>query len=65
MKILKIEPVQILYIETDDPEYPDYRRLGERNWEVRMGESWESVVNTKKEDELEFEFRRIVGYEYS
>jgi hypothetical protein len=62
MKFLRIEPIEVLYIKTDDPEYPYHRRSKAGHWEVLMGESWEPAF---KEEELEAEFQRVFGYEYS
>ena len=52
MKILEVRRVISFVVETDEKEFPIFRRseLG-GSWENLMGESWESVYSN--EDELE------------
>jgi len=54
MKILGIDKTTCFLIETDESEYPFYRRNGPYIWENLMGESWETVFSG--EDELENAF---------
>ncbi len=58
MKILSIHPVSSYIVETDDDEYPTYRRNGKDCWENLMGESWEGCYDT---DELEALFQARMG----
>lgn len=44
------------YVGTDDADFPDHRRLGPDNWEVRMGESWETCSC----EELEKDFQEHI-----
>lgn len=48
MKILNIEPSFSHIIETDEKEWPIYRRNSLDCWEQLMGESWEPVYNYSK-----------------
>lgn len=50
MKVISVKTVVCEEIETDDDEYPVYRRYPDGEWENLMGESWESVFFS---DELE------------
>ena len=42
MKLLEVHPISSVIVETDEDEYPTYRRNGPDSWENLMGESWES-----------------------
>jgi hypothetical protein len=62
MKIKSAIPVMTYYVEVEDGEYGDvyteYRTNKEGSyWEVRMGESWESVY---RDEELRTEFLRVM-----
>jgi hypothetical protein len=59
MRIKTIDKCVIYYVETDDEEWPEYRRVGESCWENRMGESWEPAYF--EEEELEAAFRKEVA----
>jgi len=62
MKIHSIsEPHITYYVETDDPDFPQYRtdETGE-NWENAMGDSWETC-HGDKEDELKEMFREFMN----
>lgn len=54
MKVYALTQQTIQYVIFEDTEY-DYRRLGPGDWEVRMGESWESVYPPQS-TELESSF---------
>lgn len=45
MKVIGITPVVAKIIETDEENYPTYRRGGPEQWENLMGESWESYYD--------------------
>lgn len=47
------------YIETDDKEFSNYRRLGPDNWEVRMGESWETCSCEDLEKEFQEHLKEL------
>jgi hypothetical protein len=51
MKILKAVPDVLVYIETDDPDYPDFLRFSPNSWVQRMGESWEPVYDDQECEE--------------
>ena len=57
MKITSLDQASVYYIETDENEYPSYRRLSKDSWEVLMGESWEPAYG--QESELEALFREF------
>jgi len=46
MKIIKIYKSTTYYVETDAPDFPDYRtdETG-THWENAMGESWETIYD--------------------
>lgn len=48
MKILNIEKIECLQIETDEEHFSTYRRYSPEIWEVLMGMSWESVQNPEQ-----------------
>lgn len=54
--IKKVSKHSYCFVETDDKEFYDYRRLGPDNWEVRMGESWETCGC----EELEQKFQEYI-----
>ena len=58
MKIKSVsEPHIIYYVETDAPDFPEYRtdETG-THWENAMGSSWEPVYNDEKLKKLFEEF---------
>ncbi|KKK79490.1 hypothetical protein LCGC14_2833000 [marine sediment metagenome] len=55
MKIIDIEEVKSELIETDQEEYPFYRRSSAGNWENLMGGSWEVEYFC---EELEAEYQK-------
>lgn len=56
-QIKSIEPVTCHYVETDDPDWPSYRRNGGPEcWEVLMGESWEPIYDCS---DLERQFQTM------
>lgn len=62
MKIKSAIPVMTYYVEVEDGEYGDvyteYRTDESGSyWEVRMGESWESVY---RDEELRTEFLKVM-----
>ena len=63
MKIKNIEKVHTTYyyIETDNEHWSTYRRDIHGNWEVAMGESWESVYVGAGELERQFREKMISG----
>lgn len=50
------EPQLTYYVETDHPDWPQYRRSGADCWEQLMGESWEPVYDCA---ELEQQFQTM------
>ena len=60
MKITKVSRAITYYVETDDPDWPEYRtdETGE-NWENLMGESWEAVYDYL---ELKMMFRDFLNW---
>ena len=56
MKILDTNLCTSYIVETDDEDWPTYRRLSKECWENAMGESWETVYNDTKLKELEESF---------
>ena len=61
MKIKDVIKSITYYVETDDPDFPDYRTdENGSHWEKLMGESWEPVYNPdveKKLQELFWEYK--------
>jgi hypothetical protein len=62
MKITSAIPVMTYYVEVEDGEYGDVYTEYRTNeagsyWEVRMGESWESVY---RDEELRTEFLKVM-----
>ena len=58
MKIKSVsKPHIIYYVETDAPDFPEYRTDGTgTHWENAMGESWEQVYNDEELKKLFEEF---------
>jgi hypothetical protein len=50
MKIIRVSKSTTYYVETDNPDFPDYRtdETG-THWENAMGDSWESVYGEERE----------------
>lgn len=60
MKIKSVTPVKSFIIETDDKDWPMYRRsAGSVSWENLMGESWEACYSN--EEELEKAFQEFIN----
>ena len=57
MKILDADEVKSVIVETDDSEWPFYRRNSHDNWEVLMGESWETYYYCK---EIEMAYQEFI-----
>ena len=53
MKIVEVNSVQSWYVETDEGEWPTYRRNSKDSWEQLMGNSFEEVCHREDIDELE------------
>ncbi len=55
MKITEVQKVTrtFHYVETDERDWPEYRRWGPDNWEQRMGESWEGCYDEKIEKQFQ------------
>ena len=51
MKLIETHEVTATVVETDDPEWPTFKRYSKDSWENLMGESWETVFG--REEELE------------
>lgn len=51
MKILDVSESISMIVETDNPDFPTYRRFPSGTWEQLMGDSWEPVYFD--EDKLE------------
>lgn len=45
MKVIGVTTLVAKFIETDEENYPLYRRGGPEQWENLMGESWESYYD--------------------
>lgn len=45
MKILSARKVEIVEVETDDPELPYHRRIAAGKWEYLSGLSWEECAD--------------------
>jgi hypothetical protein len=58
MKIKNVEPMEGLYVDTDEPDYHQYIRYGNDNWMVLMGESYERCYH--RAEELENLFQEYV-----
>ncbi len=58
MKIVSVERRIIYYVETDEEEYNNYLRHGADNWDIRMGESYETESDCK---ELEQKFQEYLN----
>jgi hypothetical protein len=52
MKITKITVTKSHIVETDEDEYPTYRRNSADDWENMMGCSWEPVFETAEIEQL-------------
>jgi hypothetical protein len=52
MKITRIVHTESHIIETDEDEYPTYRRNSADDWENMMGCSWEPVFETVEIEQL-------------
>lgn len=46
MSVLIATPYVMYYVETDDPEFNEYRRGFSGEWECRIGESWEACYDS-------------------
>lgn len=57
MRIKKIIETKSEIVETDDPEYPTYRRHSKDNWENLMGSSWELHYSCKDIEALYQKFK--------
>lgn len=56
MKILSVTKIEIEQVETDKSDYNLFRRYSSGEWEVLMGESWESEYHC---EELECAYREF------
>jgi hypothetical protein len=63
VKITRVDKVTkpIYYIQTDEEDYPSYRRYDGGSWEQSMGESWETVYIREKELESAFQMFLMFG----
>ena len=57
MKIENVSPCSGEFIEMDEGEYTDYKRYAADCWDVRMGESWESVYRCEELEKMYQEFK--------
>ena len=59
MRITDFEIVKTIIVEIEEGPYPNssstYRRTGEYQWEIQMGESWESVYGHESELEKTYQ----------
>lgn len=54
-KIIKVSRVEYFFIETEGEDYRHFRRSvvnGSNDWEILMGESWESFNCCEEMEEL-------------
>lgn len=49
MKIIDSWEITATVIDTDETDFPTYRRYSSGNWEQLMGQSWEPVYSGEKE----------------
>jgi hypothetical protein len=55
MKILEVKRIEYFFVTTDDTDYRTYRRSVDGNtddWEVLMGDSWESYNDANELEQL-------------
>lgn len=55
MKVIGVTTLVAKFIETDEENYPLYRRGGPEQWENLMGESWESYYDDGGELEAAYQ----------
>ena len=60
MKITSIEEVTSHIVETDNGDWPTYRRSGADCWENLVGQSWEPLYS-HEQDRMEKEFWKMRG----
>jgi hypothetical protein len=60
VQIKSVTPIKSYIVETDDKDWPIYRRAaGSNSWGNLMGESWETCYF--EEDELEKAFQEFTN----
>ena len=53
MEFIEVRESCTYFVVSNELDFSEYRRDGDRSWEVLMGESWEPVYTEHKVQELE------------
>ena len=60
MRVISIRAVMTEIVETDEKEWPTYRRFSPGVWENLMGESWESYYCNEELEAAYQAFRKLL-----